>query len=87
MAQVSIPWNDGNGNIILTYTGQGDGTVVVKSDTDNFGNAREQTISVKTADGKLTKSVTVRQKATELNFKTADGMFIKTADGKFFNTK
>lgn len=42
MATLTIPWNDGNGNIILTYTGQGDGTVVVQSSTDNLGEDRSQ---------------------------------------------
>ena len=31
---ITIPWNDGPGNIVLTYTGQGNDTVVVTSDTD-----------------------------------------------------
>ena len=34
MASISIPWNDGPGNIVLTYTGQGNGQVVVTSDTN-----------------------------------------------------
>ena len=32
---LTIPWADGNGDIILTYDGQGDGVVTVRSTTDN----------------------------------------------------
>lgn len=81
-----IGWNTGDGNIIFTYTGQGNGTISVSSD-ENFGDARQQTITVKTADGKVKKTVTVRQAATALNFKTKDGMFVKTKDGYYFNAK
>ena len=53
MATLTIPWNDGNGNIILTYTGQGDGTVTVQSSTDNLGQPRSQVITLKTTGTKL----------------------------------
>lgn len=61
MARITIPWNDGNGNIILTYTGQGDGTVTVASSTDNLGEDRSQVLTFKTVDGTVQVQVTVYQ--------------------------
>ena len=53
MASISIPWNDGPGNIVLTYTGQDDGVVTVTSDTDNLGKDRRQTVTFVIADGAI----------------------------------
>ena len=50
---ISIPWRDGAGNIVLTYTGQGNGTVVVTSDTDNLGHERRQTVTFVVGDGAI----------------------------------
>lgn len=62
MATVTIPWNDGNGNITLTYTGQGDGTVTVQSSTDNLGQPRSQVITLKTTgENPATATVTIIQ--------------------------
>lgn len=53
MASISIPWNDGPGNIVLTYTGEGNGQVVVTSDTDNLGHDRHQTVTFVVTDGAI----------------------------------
>lgn len=60
--QKQIAWNTGNGNITLTYQGEGDGTIAVSSD-ENGGAAREQTISIQTTNGAVAKNVTVKQSA------------------------
>lgn len=57
MASISIPWNDGPGNIVLTYTGQGNGTVTVTSDTDNLGHDRRQTITFVVTDNAIKEYV------------------------------
>ena len=57
MASISIPWNDGPGNIVLTYTGQGNGHVVVTSDTDNLGHDRRQTITFVITDGAIREAL------------------------------
>ena len=55
MASVSIPWHDGPGNIVLTYTGQGNGTVTVTSDTNWTGpEARQQVVTFVVTDGCIT---------------------------------
>lgn len=70
MASVSIPWNDGPGNIVLTYTGQDNDTVVVTSDTDCIDHDRQQRVTFVVADGAIRNDVA-----------TGSGHQIRTADG------
>lgn len=67
MATKVVPWNVGNGNITLSYNGEGDGTISVSSDINNLDSEREQTIEITGAG--LIRSVTVKQKsnATEVS--------------------
>jgi hypothetical protein len=67
-----IPWNDGNGNIVLTLTGQGDGTVTVTSDTDNTELfERRQTIHFYVTNGAIRQDIC-----------TSNGLLLGTSDGK-----
>jgi len=76
MASISIPWNDGPGNIVLTYTGQGNGQVVITSDTDNLdGKARQQQVTFVVRDGAIRNDV-----------ETASGNMIRTSDGNTIRT-
>lgn len=68
MATKVIPWNEGTGNITLTYTGEGAGTIVVSSDNNNLSVARSQQITVKTTDGSKSQTVTISQAARVLNY-------------------
>lgn len=68
MATKVIQWNEGTGNITLTYTGEGDGTIVVSSDQNNLSVARSQQITVKTTDGSKSQTVTISQAARVLNY-------------------
>ena len=71
MATIRIPWNDGPGNIVLTYTGQGNQTVVVTSDTNwTDPEPRQQRVTFVVADGAIRHDVS-----------TASGHQIRTADG------
>ena len=63
MATKQIAWNTGNGNITLTYQGQGDGTISVQSDANNLGSARSQVITVETVGGAITRGFTINQAA------------------------
>ena len=64
MATKSIAWNDGSGDYItLTYTGQGNGSIVASSPVNN-GAARSKVITVETTQGGVaTKNLTVSQSA------------------------
>jgi hypothetical protein len=72
---ITIPWNDGNGNIILTYSGQGDGTVTVTSDTDCIYHDRQQRVTFVVQDGAIRNDVG-----------TASGHYIRTASGNTIRT-
>lgn len=87
MAQVIIPWNDGDGSITLTYTGQGDGTVAVASDSNNLATARSKTITI--TGGGITRQVTIVQKAKpgRPRFITSDAKTFKTSEGESFCVK
>ena len=83
MATLTIPWSDGNGNIILTYTGQGDGTVTVISDTDNLGDDRQQVLTFKTVGASpVTVQVTVVQPTGMKVLLDVNGNALRTSDGK-----
>lgn len=82
MATLTIPWADGNGNIILTYTGQGDDTVTVRSDTDNMGADREQTITLRTADGTKEVQVTIQQSTGMLTLRDVNLLVLRDSDDK-----
>ena len=84
--QKNVAWNSGGGNVTLTYTGQGNDTVTVGSDSINESpSSRSKILTV--TDGTITRQVTVTQAACPLNFKTADGKFIRTADNKYLNVQ
>lgn len=71
MAQITIPWNDGPGNIVLTYSsGQGNQQVVVTSDTDCIDHDRQQRVTFVVANGAIHHDVV-----------TASGNMIRTASG------
>ena len=65
MATKLVAWQTGNGNITLTYNGQGDGPITVQSDQNDLATARSQTIVIETTAGSpvVTKNLTVTQPA------------------------
>ena len=76
MASITIPWNDGPGNIVLTYTSaQGNQTVTVTSDTDCIYHQRQQRVTFMVKDGAIHNDVG-----------TADGHLIRTASGNTIRT-
>lgn len=76
MASITIPWNDGPGNIVLTYTSaQGNQTVTVTSDTDCIYHQRQQRVTFVVKDGAIHNDVV-----------TADGHLIRTASGNTIRT-
>lgn len=76
MASITIPWNDGAGNIVLTYSqGQGNQQVVVTSDTDCIDHDRQQRVTFVVQNGAIHNDV-----------KTSSGNQIRTADGNTIRT-
>lgn len=80
-----IPWNTGDGNITLTYNGQGNDSVIVDSDINDDEDSREQILTF--SGGGIARQVTVIQEACPVNFRTSEEDIIKTADGDYFNVK
>lgn len=63
MATKTITWPDGS-TAVLTYTGQGNGTIAVQSDPNNHYESRSVQVTVKTTDGSnIQRTVTIQQAA------------------------
>jgi hypothetical protein len=73
--QISIPWNDGPGAIVLTLTGEGNDVVVVTSTTDCIDHDRQQVVTFVVQDGAIRHDVG-----------TASGHLIRTANGHTIST-
>lgn len=76
MATKSIAWNNGSGNITVTFTGSRDDTVSVSSSENDIYEDREQVITVKTTDNAISRQVTVRQGMKEPNLIDSDGNWL-----------
>ena len=86
MASKEIPWTQGGGSIVCTYTGAGDAPLTFSSDP-NPGLDRVQDVDVCTADGSVSVSVSVRQTGLRAEYmvKGANGPeAFETADGELF---
>ena len=78
MAQsIAIPWRDGVGNIILTYNGQGDGSVTVTSDTDNLGHDRQQIVTFVVQNGAIRHIIGT---SSGNRLRTSDGHYLRSLD-------
>ena len=64
MGTKTIAWNTGSGNITLTYTGQGNGSISVASDENDLFEDREQSFGIVTTNGtpEQALSILVKQK-------------------------
>ena len=77
MASISIPWNDGPGNIVLTYTGQGNGTVTVTSDTNCIDHDRQQVVTLVIQNGAIRNDVAT---GSGHQIRTASGNVVRSLD-------
>lgn len=87
MATKSIAWQNGSGNITVTYSGSRDDTVSVSSSENDIYEDREQVITVTTTDNAISRQVTVRQGMKEPNLITKDGHWIVTKNDKYVIVK
>lgn len=74
MATKTVAWNSGSGVITLTYTGQGNGSVSVRSDANDNFEARSQNLNIVTTAGSPEKAVQVlvKQAGKPLGWTTKD---------------
>ena len=64
MATKTITWPNGTGNVTVDYTGQGNGTITVTSDSNNLYENRSLQITVETTDGSgISRTLTIQQAA------------------------
>lgn len=59
MATKTIAWTTGSGNITLTYTGQGNGSISVASDENDSFDERSQSFNIVTTAGSPEKAVSI----------------------------
>ena len=80
-----IKWNDGEGNIVATYSGSGNALISLTSDTPNEGIDREQEINVSaTRGGDASAKVLVRQVGLREVYNVQEGAYL-LADGGTYN--
>lgn len=86
MAVTRIDWKDGEGQIVATYGGTGDGPLHFTSTTANEGLDRAQRVQVAAKDSPLEVEVTVTQTGMreEMCMAQAGNPELMTADGKVF---
>lgn len=84
MATSTIKWNEGDGNIVATYEGSGDGPISLTTDTPNEGIDREQEITIQTTDKNKSVNVLVKQEGLREEYITADDMVYITADEEVY---
>ena len=76
METVLIPWNDGNGNIVVVFTGMEDDDFSVSSDTTNDNIDRKKQIKVRTTKGfpERIRKLTVKQPGLYEPLEASDGI-------------
>lgn len=85
MATVNIPWTTGSGDITLTYTGLGNGTIAVDSDMNDLDVSRSQQVTVETTKGgTVSQALTITQAAGP-NFRLYGGDILRLADGNYLS--
>lgn len=83
MATKTIAWNTGSGSITLSYTGQGDDTVLVSSSENNLYQERQQVVTVKTTDNAISRQVTITQGMREPNLIDSNGNWLIDANDTY----
>lgn len=86
MATTRIDWNDGEGQIVATYGGIGDGPLRFSSTTANEGLDRSQRVQVAARGSALEVDVEVRQTGLREEYCMAQtgNPTLHTADGMVF---
>lgn len=84
MATKTIKWNEGEGNIIASYSGIGSAILSLACDIENEGLDREQEITIATTDGEISTSLLVKQSGKREIF-SVGGADFTLYDGATFN--
>lgn len=84
MKEKVISWQDGEGSIVATYAGSGDGPLHLRSTTENEGLDRSKKLRVVTTDNAVSVQLTVSQPGKREAFVTADDTEYETSEGEIF---
>lgn len=84
MDSILIPWNDGNGNIVISGDG---GDIKISSDTINNGVERQQVLTFRTDVGDVTVTLTVTQKGNRVALRDVKLLELRDSSGKLLTAK
>lgn len=84
MDSILIPWNDGNGNIVVSGDG---GDIKISSDTINNGVERQQVLTFRTDVGDVTVTLTVTQKGNRVALRDVKLLELRDSSGKLLTAK
>ncbi|MDY3266233.1 MAG: hypothetical protein SOX26_01625 [Phocaeicola sp.] len=69
-----VPWNDGNGNIVISNNGE---EILISSDVVNDGIDRSQTLTFRTTVGNKTATLQVTQKGNRVILRDNAGFILR----------
>ncbi len=84
MGNILIPWNDGDGNIVVSGDG---GDVLISSDTANEGIERRQTLTFRTLTGNATTEIEVIQEGMRVILRDNAGRIQRSLQGDILTAK
>lgn len=81
MGTVTIPWEQGGGEITVALTGTGDGVAILSTGTVNEGVDRSRTVTFKTVRGGNVEVMrTVRQEGRREYLRDASGDLLRDSN-------
>ena len=81
MGTVTIPWEQGGGEITVALTGTGDGVATLSTGTVNEGVDRSRTVTFKTVRGGTVEVMrTVRQEGRRAYLRDASGDLLRDSN-------
>lgn len=85
MDSILVPWNDGNGNIVISNNG---GEILISSDSINNGDDRSQTLTFCTTIGNKIATLTVAQKGDDRTIlRDSNGFILRDTDQNILTSK
>lgn len=83
MDSILIPWNDGNGNIVVSKVG---GEILISSDVINESVERTQVLTFQTINGADSATLTVIQKGNKVVLQDSNLLILKDINGKILTS-
>lgn len=84
MDSILIPWNDGNGNIVISNNG---GEILISSDVINDNIERTQVLTFQTTNGAVNATLTVTQKGNKVILRDNSGFILRDNTGVILISK